>query len=66
MEEMILHIFAYIKTKVKNQRMHEIGCVLDKILHLDINFYRLVLTQGNSYIKLLEKIAKKAVINPKK
>ena len=66
MEEMILHIFAYIKTKVKNPRMPEIGCVLDKIMHLYINSHRLVLTQGNSYIKLLEKIAKKAVINLKK
>ena len=46
--------------------MPEIGCVLDKIMHLNINFHRLVLTQGISYIKLLEKIAKKAVINPKK
>ena len=62
---MIPHIFAYIKAKVKNPRMPEMGCVLDKIMHLDINFHRLALTQGNSYINLREKIAKKAVINPK-
>ena len=40
--------------------------MLDQIMHLHINFHRLVLTRGSSYMKLPEWIAKKkAVINPK-
>ena len=46
--------------------MPESGFMLHQIMHLHINFHKLALTRGSSYIKLPEWIArKKTVINPK-
>ena len=59
-------MFAYFKAQVKNPRMPESGFTLDQIMLLHINFHKLALTRGSSYIKLPECIAKKKiVINPK-
>ena len=38
--------------------MPESGFTLDKIIHLYINFHKLALTRGSSYIKLPKWIAK--------
>ena len=65
-DRLIKRMSAHIKTQVENPRMPESGFTLDQIMHLHINFYKLALTRGSSYIKLPEWIAKKkAVINPK-
>ena len=50
--DLIQHMLAYIKIQVKNLRMPDSGFSLDKMIHLHINFHRLVLTRGNSYIEL--------------
>ena len=65
--ELIQRMSEHIKTQVENPRMPESGFItLDQIMHLHINFHRLALTQGSSYIMLPEWMAKKkAVINPK-
>ena len=64
--EQIQHMFEHIKTQVESPRMLESGFTLDQIVHLHINFHRLALIRGNSYMKLPEWIAKKkAVINKK-
>ena len=52
--DLIQGILAHIKTQVENPRMPESGFSLDKIMHLYINFHRLVLTQGSSYSELPE------------
>ena len=50
----------------ENPRMPESGSTLDQIMHWHINFHRLALTRGTSYMKLPEWIARKnAVINSK-
>ena len=65
--DLIQHILAHIKTQVENPRMPESGFSLDKIMHLYINFHRLVLARGGFYIDLSEWIQnKKAVINPQR
>ena len=63
----ILHgLFAHIKTQVEHPSLPKSGFTLDYIMHLDIDFHRLQLTRGSSYIPLPEWIGKKkAVINPK-
>ena len=60
------YMFAYIKAQTENPKFSESGFTLDKITHLYISFHRLVLTQGNSYNKLPERIKNKkaVVINP--
>ena len=63
--DLIQRMIAYIKIQVENRRMPDNGFSLDKIMHLHINFQRLVLTRGSSYVEFSEWLkSKKAVINP--
>ena len=58
-------MLAHINTQTENPKFPESDFSLDKIMHLYINFHRLALTRGSSYIELPEWIKnKKAVINP--
>ena len=58
-------MLAHIKTQVENPGMPESGFSRDKIMHLCINFHRLLLTRGSSYTELPKwQNNKKAVINP--
>ena len=50
--DLIQCMLAHIKIQVENSGMPESGFSLDKIIHLCINFHRLVLTRGTSYIEL--------------
>ena len=59
-------MLAYIKTETKNPKFPGSAFTLDKIMHLYIDFYRLALTRGGSYIELPKWVkSKKAVINTK-
>ena len=61
---LIQRMLAYIKAQTENPKFPESGFTLDKIMHLYINFHKLVLTRGSSYIELPEWIkSKKNVIN---
>ena len=58
-------MLVYIKAQTKNSKFPESGFMLDKIMHLHINFHGVALRQGSSYIELSKWIkSKKAVINP--
>ena len=52
--DLIQRMLAHIKTQTENPKFPESGFSLDKIIHLYINFNRLVLTRGSSYIELPE------------
>ena len=63
--DLIQRMLAYIKVQTKNPKFPECGFTVDKIMHLYINFHRLVLTRGGSYTELPKWIkSKKAAINP--
>ena len=63
--DLIQSMLAYIKAQTENTKFPESGFTLDKIMHLYINFHRLVLTRGSSYNELSKWLkSKKAVINP--
>ena len=63
--DLIQRMLAYIKPQTENPKFPKSGFTLDKIMHLYINFHRLALTRGASYIELPKWIkSKKAVINP--
>ena len=63
--DLIERMLAYIKAQTENPKFPESGFTLDKIMHLYINFHRLVLTRGSSYTELPGWLkSKKAVINP--
>ena len=62
---LIQRMLAYIKAQTENPKFPESGFTLDKIMHLYINFHRVALTRGGSYIELPKWLkSKKAVINP--
>ena len=62
--DLIQRMLAYIKVQAENPKFPESGFTLDKIMHLYINFHRLVLTRGSSYNELPKWLkSKKAVIN---
>ena len=64
--DLIERMLAYIKAQTENPKFPESGLTLDKIMHLFINFHRLVLTRGSSYTELPEWMQnKKWVINPR-
>ena len=63
--DLIQRMLAYIKAQTENPKFPESGFTLDKIMHLYINFQRLVLTRGSSYTELPEwRKSKMAVIKP--
>ena len=56
-----------IKAQTKDPKFPESGFTLDKIMHLYINFHRLVLTRVSSYNEFPKWLkSKNAVINPQK
>ena len=58
-------MLARIKTQTEHPKFPESGFSLDKIMHLFINFHRLALTRGSSYIELPGWVKnKKTAINP--
>ena len=50
--DLIQRMLEYIKAQTENPKFPERGFTLDKIMQLYINFHRLVLTRGSSYIEL--------------
>ena len=63
--DLIERMLAYIKAQTENPKFPESGLTLDKIMHVHINFHKLALTRGGSYIALPKWIkSKKAVTNP--
>ena len=62
--DLIERMVVYIKAQTDNPKFPESDFTLHKIMHLYINFHRLVLTRGSSYNELPEWMkSKKAVIN---
>ena len=66
LDKIIKEMFSYMKTQVKNPALANIKFVFDQVLFLDINFHKLNLTRGSSYLPLPNWIlSKKVVINSK-
>ena len=66
LHEIIKGIIAQMKMQVENPTLAKSRFMFDGVLFLDINFNKLNLTQGSSYLPLQDWIlSKKVVINPK-
>ena len=65
-EELIQRMFAHIRRQVENPCIYEISFILDQIMHLHINFYKLALalTGGRYYAELVDS-KKQCSNNPK-
>ena len=64
-EEILNEMFAHINTQIEHPALPRSGFTLDEVMFLDIDFHKLNLTRGSSYIPLPNWISsKKAIINP--
>ena len=58
-EELIEKMFNHMKKQIENPALPSSGFVLDRVLYIDIDFHKLKLTRGSSYIPLPDVLAKK-------
>ena len=66
MDEIVSAMIEHMKQQIENPALRDSKFVFDRIIHMDIDFHRLNLTRGSSYIPLPDWLAKKkAVIDPK-
>ena len=65
MNEIVNEMIALMKQRIENPALSNSRFVFDEVPHIDIDFHRLNLTRGSSYLPLPEWLAhKNAIINP--
>ena len=66
MDEMVSAMIEHTYQQIENPALRDSKFVFDGVIRMNIDFHRLNLTRGSSYIPLPEWLAKKgAIINPK-
>ena len=66
MNKIVNEMIAHMKQQIENPALSNCRFIFDEVLHMDVDFHRLNLTRGSSYLLLPEWLAcKKAIINPK-
>ena len=66
MNELVNGMINHMLQQIENPTLSDSRFVFDEVLHKDVNFHRLNLTRGSSYVPLPDWLArKKAIINPK-
>ena len=66
MGEIASEMLKHVEQQIENPALRNSNFVFDGVIHMDIDFHRLNLTRGSSYIPLPDWLARKgAVINPK-
>ena len=66
MGEIVSAVIEHMQQQIENPALRDSKFVFDEVIHMDIDFHRLNLTRGSSYLPLPEWLAKKgAIINPK-
>ena len=66
MNAVVSEMITYMQQQIENPALRDSKFVFDCVMHMDIDFHRLNLTRGSSYIPLPDWSAKKkAIINPK-
>ena len=64
--ETVTVMIEHMAQQIENPALRNSKFVFDRVLHMDIDFHRLNLTRGSSYIPLPDWLMKKkAIINPK-
>ena len=65
LDQIVDGMIAHMETQIENLALLNSRFKFDEVLFLNINFYRLNLTKGRSYLPLPDWIEKKkAIINP--
>ena len=66
MDEIVSEMIKHMAQQIKNPALKDSKVVFDEVMHMNIDFHRLNLTRGSSYLPLPEWLAKKGtIINPK-
>ena len=64
--EIVTAMIEHMAQQIENSALRNSKFVFDRVLHMDIDFHRLNLTRGSSYVPLPDWLTKKkAIINPK-
>ena len=64
--EIVTAMIEHMAQQIENPALRNSKLVFDRVLHMDIDFHRLNLTRGSSYVPLPDWLMKKkAMINPK-
>ena len=64
--EIVTAMIEHMAQQIENPASRNSKFVFDRVLHMDIDFHRLNLTRGSSYVPLPDWLMeKKAMINPK-
>ena len=65
LNEIVNGMFVHMKTQIKNPALANSRFIFDEVLFMDVNFHRLNLTQGSSYLPLPDWVSRKGGgINP--
>ena len=65
-DEIVTAVIEHMKQQIENPALRNSKFVFDGVIHMDIDFPRLNLTRGSSYIPLPDWLTKKkAIINPR-
>ena len=66
MGEIVSAMIEHMYQQIENPALRDSKFVFDRVIHMDIDFHRLNLTRGSSYMPLPDWLAKKGtIINPK-
>ena len=66
MNEIVNEMIAHMKQQIENPALSDSKFAFDQVLHMDVDFHRLNLMRGLTYLPLPDWSAKKkAIINPK-
>ena len=64
--EIVTAMIAHMAQQMENPALRNSKFVFDRVLYMDMDFYRISLTRGSSYIPLPDWLTKKkAIINPR-
>ena len=64
--EIVTAMIEHMAQQIENPALRNSKFVFDRVLHMDVDFHRLNLTRGSSYVSLPDWLMKKkAIINPK-
>ena len=62
MNEIVNKMIAHMKQQIENPALSNSRFVFNEVLHMDVDFHRLNLMRGSSYLLLPEWLARKKVI----
>ena len=59
MNKIVSQMISHMAQQIENPALSDSKFVFDEVLHMDVNFHRLNLTRGPSYLPLPDRLAQK-------